>query len=418
MAISDLFRFSWSDGYPSAQTNLTCQDATYVWFVTSAMDGTHKLYRLRKSDRNLIKPDGSVGTGANAYYNLANNQTQNVGALFSDGTTVYVHRTWDGMSRHSAATMAYLGDVAAVSGTRFASIHGASNFDGQYFWICSDAVNPALWRVDASGNWTSMMSLAGLGGMCATVDGLGYVYLSVNFSNTRQVRKYRCSDMNLMWTHVYSTSGGNNPYNFVIDVDSGCMYYSVGGGSYGSWRVRLSDGALLDATYGVLSQPANTNVGLSISATASLYLDGYVYWWNAAGAVYRSLSGNNPASNTMQIGGNNVQALWGASSTGSVVRPLYDPVTATYFCGMSGNWTTAGVAWMKFDTPPIVPKLTTVTPNVTGLNLTFDNPVDVAASPGIGSPKHGLVVDSAAKTDSLNTQINMHPADSSVGVGY
>ena len=405
MATSNLFRLNWTDGHPSSTAIVVSMDATYVWFTTTGLDGTSRLYRMRKSDKALIKPDGSVGTGANAYLALANGQPQSSGAFLSNGNKLYISASsphgGNGLDVHNLTTMAY--ESTILTGTRFSGAHGFSYFDGQYWWACSDVFNQALYRVDTAGTFTSMLSMAGLGGQAPQVDGLGYVYLSINYGNNREIRKYRTSDMQLQWTHVYSTTGGNFPWNIVIDTNAAvpCLYYSVTGGSYSCWRVRLSDGALLNSSFGVLPQPASGQVGINFNANAGVLIDGYVYWWGTA-TIARSLSDAVPTNYTMQIAGGTVQPMWGGGAvTGVFNRPFFDVGTKTYYAGMTGTWATSGIAYFQYDTPDLAPNVTNVNPNGTGLDVVFDMAVNVG-SPTIGAPSVKLSV-SGANQDGSNT---------------
>ena len=450
---------NWVEG--TGITSYPATDGIYVWFVARNSSQTYyRLYRLRHSDKALIKPDGSVGNSTNAYVDLPGGGwgNDNVG-LATDGTYVLVSGQTAGMSAYRCSDM-----TQALAPTAIPLYGGGGNgpgcscwkphYFGGYFWTTGFFPSPAIYRV-TPGTWATV-----------NIGGGGIRYNMVWDDGTDLwLRNYQTSTTPLAkfttaGTKVFdiTDSEGGSLVDACYDPTRGHMFFT--GSGYEHVRVRVSDGAPIDATGAVVAT-------VPLAKVKTAYKNGVV--GNGGGifvaedVTHVSASGTGPAmqrrnllnscsnvggqaqsaaiannvvgfvavENTVYAATGNLGGLWSvtglmwteytaaspvllqANPNGNGLDVVFDSAVgvgtpsfgaATTKLAVTGASQTAG-STLHLVVDPITPQLTTAAANGTGIDLVFDKPVNVAAVPSYGGIANNLQVTLAAPVSGTEIQL-------------
>jgi hypothetical protein len=384
----------------SATTGQIAQDSTYVWFTTRESSGDAKLWRMRKSDKALIKPDGTVGNAGNAYVVLDTGTAAYDRAIVATGTDVLVPMSASagrGVRRYSATNMADLGLVlpSVGWGGQGGYYNDGNNlaailFGGYAYFCYSNSttgvarLNVTTWAVDYY-TFPQLNGWASNGTNLWASAGTGVLYKLDAAMNT--VASYAGTGCN--WLTYDSVNG----------------YMWIGGaGAYSVMRLRISDGAFIksDGTVGDATT-ARTQAGSINGSVGGWAVDGQLFVAQPTrGLIARVLASGDP---TQQIQGVMTPSF---GTGGGPNFFLNDPTTNTLYWSNFGNgaWITGGVGYLSYDGSSI-PELTNVDPG-TGphLTLTFSSAVDALAT-DIGSAADGVGVTGVTQMSSVVVDLNL-----------
>lgn len=390
----------------SSITHQAAFDGTYVWFTTRNSDlTTRRLYRLRDSDKQLIRPNGSIGDGTNSYTTL-NTTYSGYSALTCDGTYVYVaDGNGQGVAVYSASDMSFVSrtglgtSYVAGNNTTACRTGGYSYFPG---WNNS-AGQMSIFRVNESTRtgslWYSSPSTNAVPYHTET-DGT-YVYL-LGPANT-PIEKIRISDA----TRVAASTALNAQTwgSPVYDSGTDSLYVALLDGEY--VRVRCSDMAFIRPN-GTADTYANSRVtsGIYSSIMNSGYrcfIDSSGYLWTSSGSAgaYTLQRRKMDPTNSMPVVG-----TW-ANQLRCCMHPWVASGDTLYFAEYFPGWGASGLMWMPFNVTQIVANLTDVSP-ATGpkITLTFDSQV-TASGTTTGAATAGVGVTSVTAVDTTHIDLNI-----------
>ena len=382
-------------------------DGTYIWFTTRTSGTTsQRLYRFRVSDQALVKPDGTVGTEADAYVDLE--KTGYYGCVVSDGTyvTLNEHNAASSIERFSAVDMSRLGTVAIgnTSSTEMGFAYGGKHYHPGWN---STVGRACIWEITPStGAATRVYTSADP----ATSTGVylmrqgTYAYLTDTANNGFGIEKI---DMTT-WTRVWLSASPGAPRIGVGAYDAVREEWWFCSNNAEVVRVRDSDGAYLTR-----AAAADTYAN-SIIASAP---DGAITF--GIGCVVNDAE--------VYIGGTNTEKFFNRRSTSPTVNPLTgyaaaqlgrsalyaSNVTPQFVIGpklfmlmqgrASSGFGQTGIAWTQLE--GTTPNLTAVDPGAgPHLSLTFDAEVGITG-PTIGAASDGLGV--TGVTAISTTQIDL-----------
>ena len=387
--------------YPVIRQSLgTCmvgqmgQDSTYIWFTTREPGVQIKLWRMRKSDNALIKPDGTVGGPSNAYVQTENNGNYPPGLVVCEAAGYVLVATFAGVKRYLLTDMSYVDTIDGSYRYTGNQETGRAGFFGGYCWFGN--YNPV------GGNFAARIDPA-TGGV-TRYSGLSYVpqdfatdgtYLYV-LSRTDTIK----ADVDFSTLATYTGLGG---YGLAYDSENGYLW--CGGATFVAMRVRVSDGAFINADGSVGD---STTAKMTVGGRSLAYSIGCIQSQLFIGEyntdnILRMNAAGNPTTQYQFLFGGNWRFL--ASNVGTW-HLLWDPTSGTMYGATASSASIEGRIWStRWETITAAPNLTDVTPG-TGphLSLTFDNPVGITG-PTIGAASSGLGV--TGVTAISTTQIDL-----------
>lgn len=377
-------------------------DGTYVWFTSykSSGDFAHRLWRLRHSDKALIKPDGTVGDPTNAF-SIFTNASGYTPALVGNGTNLVLTHG-NGLMTNSGRVFrcSDMTDVLNIPSGGYVTSNARNGFlyGGMFYFPSSSGgtgiarINPTGWGVTVV--YTSAQSLTST--HAYVVQYGDYAYLC---SNTIGVEKVQISTWTRVWVQPSIAANGVT-YDPIRDE----VWLSTATAE--ALRIRGSDGAILNRT----AAPDTLVNSVINSGTGDSKVVG---GGNGVVCYGDSLFGADSAVGTRGIQRRSTSPTvvdgWGAKSGAhwyNIAQPARPQIAAgtTVYFSMSAA---ANIGWLETDTAPLVPNLTSVTPRAgKGLGLAFDNPVGMAG-PTIGSPVDGIGVPTVTQSDDTHIDIDI-----------
>ncbi len=370
-----------------AVTSQPWYDGTYIWFTTRALGTNYKyLWRMRVSDKQLIKPDGTVGDGTNAGVYFDGYPLDSF--CMSDGTSVLVGSYYGGgVRRYSASDMTLLDTIGDATGIGMDCDQGT--FDGTYFWLTGNyqgAVIQGIWRI-TPGTWAVSKIESSLVMSAIQSDGTNlWVHHRSSAAGIKKINKTTGA------TILTVSDLTSSPF-LGMDLDRGEMWTALGNAECA--RFRLSDGAWLnpDGTVGTLATSTVSGENVTASGGVGVF-DGHVYV--SATAAYFE-----------------IQRRWIRDGVG-LPQAGYFPLTAglpagfrhslrigntVYFTlgATGGTWGKAGLMWCDISDLAAAPNLIDVSPGAgPHISLTFDNPVGIIG-PALGPSVEGILVTGATQ---------------------
>ena len=351
-------------------------DGTYVWFLDHASNNTKTLYRFRHSTKTLVGPNG-VGTGGVA---TQGQSTAQASFIVTDGTTLAVG-TWEWVEFYSCATMAYLGKVAGSTNTTGYGTN-YSAFDGTHFWVSSFFPSQAMHKITMAGGVTTLGNA--LPRMAAFCYANGYMWCTPGSNSAFTGIAHK---MSLNGTVVFSVPLGNlSGYGCVAlayDSIRDEMILSLTGGEY--LRMRCSDGAYIKPDGTVSATAQGSVMGATpypnqciLNSGVGIIAVGDQIWVGGHGASVLGYSMQRRNANT-----GNASALWYKSLVHGVSDFKFVGTTLYASLGSPQYWAQAGLMWTEIE--GTIPNLTDISPGLTPqhISLTFDNPV-TATAPTLG----------------------------------
>jgi hypothetical protein len=369
-----------------------CNDGTYVYFALRDSSNNITLYKLRHSDKQIVAQVAAFNSGGYSP------------AVMTDGTSVLMSQHGSGIRRFLCSNLSDQG--LCVSSSSLGSASEGGTFDGTYFWIGGSfatvmaRITPNTWAVSTYGNNTTLGNVinviepAGANLMLAGGYGGGY-------SGMRLVNK----SGTVLWDNraVVTQSILAMAYDAVRDE------IWANGDGMECVRIRGSDGVLLDRNG---TPQATLPAAIIITGT---YVDSKLA--NSFGIAV--------TSDTVFSSGNSttfgVQAR--ATAPPAYCAGQWDNITSTYrtvpgvarkftilektlYGVFNGNgWSASGIMWLDFSPITPIPRITTAKANSNGIDLIFDLPVNIAATPDYGTTVANLKVNLATPTSTTEVQL-------------
>lgn len=371
-------------------THQPSYDGTYIWFATRDAGGNRRLYRMRPSDKALIKPDGTVGDETNSYVTLP------VWAAYcpvaSNGTYVFVANTTNAnyFGVYNCSDMSLVGHYSSVVGSGTGRLGDTQTLYCDGTDVYAGGSNASSGR-KALFKWTS-----------------GATALTLVWTHASQSGSFShaSSDGTDIWLSGYDTVGpmkvskagtllasaatttGNVLTGGVYDAGLDSMFF--GGSLIEYIQVRNSDGAYLTRAQGV-DTFANAKVlngggdsAIPGPSEAIAVAGGNLYVGGTLNRTQRrEIKSGMPGQGYWH---QSTAALPNALGPGVVVgKTLF--AALGFVAAAAGN---GGLAWTDFDAAGA--NLTSVDPG-TGphISLTFDTDVGLTG-PTIGPASSGLGV--------------------------
>jgi hypothetical protein len=375
-------------------------DGTYVWFTTyNPGDGSydHRLWKMRHSDKALIKPDGTVGNTTNASQIFTNLSGYPV-ALVSNGTNlVLTHGNGFNNNAGRVFLCSNMSDVQNIPSGGYPTSPARNGilYNGIFYFPGTNssivAINPSGWGVSIV--YTSPQGVTGSSSFMCQYG--GYVYLC---NEAMGVEKIQISNWTRVWVRP-SISANGVTYDPIRDE----VWLSTATAE--ALRIRGSDGAILNRTAAVdtlVNSVINSGTGDSKVATGGngILCYGDVLYGAESGAPTRAIQRRSTSPTVVDGYGAKSGAYWY-----NIAQPARPQIVAgsTIYFSMGG---VANIGWLESDTAaPVIPNLTDVSPG-TGphISLTFDNMV-TATAPTLGPASGELGVSGASQISPTQVDI-------------
>jgi hypothetical protein len=397
---------NWVEG--AGITSYPATDGTYVWFVARNSGQTYyRLFRLRHSDKALIKPDGSVGDFTNAYVDLPGGGWGNdtIG-LATDGNYVFVTGQTVGMSAYRCSDMAQV-----LAPTAIPIYGGGGNgpgcscwkpvYLGGYFWTTGFFPSPAIYRV-TPGTWaTTNIGGGGVRYNMIWTDGAN-LWLRNYQSSSTPLAKFTTDGTKLF---DVTDSEGGSLVDAWYEPARGHVFFT--GTNYEHVRVQVSDGAAIDATGAVVAT-------VPLAKVKSTYKAGLV---GSGGGIMVANDVTHVSANTttpiMQRRNllNACANVGGLQSSAAIASNVVGFVTVgnTIYAAtgaLGGQWSVTGLMWTEYTTAS--PALLQANPSGDGLDVVFDSSVNLG-SPSFGAPTAKLAVTDADWPTSNTIHLTVDP---------
>ena len=387
----------------SAYCGQLAYDGTYIWFVSHTSTGNAtRLYRMRLSDKALIKPDGTVGDAGNAYVALTSTVAKTY-SLVTNGTVLMVG-THEWIQIFDCASMTNTGHVGTTSNTIGYGCTVAA-WDGTHFWFTSMFPSDVVHKITPAGSASQVISGIGRNIGVRIANGHAWVFGSTTYQTTVMARKFALDGTLLLTvpTNLPTIPAGN--INMAYDSARG--EFVCTGTSLEFTKFRESDGAFIDFQGNVVATAGAAQLNSTLQPTKSLvtgtygaYIIGNIMYVGGDGSNVGSYSLQRRNTNTGEPAG-----LWYKSLPHGVMDMIQ--VGNTLFLSLGGEqyWALSGIAWSDMSDQLPAPNLTAVTPGAgPHLSLTFDAQVGITG-PTIGSPADRLGV--TGVTAISTTQIDL-----------
>lgn len=406
------FEMEWYILNPSAASSSMCTDGTYAWLYTrNSLSTEMRLWRLRLSDKQLIKPDGSIGDTTNAFVTVGTYNVYNF--TVTNGTNVLLlkNNTANAIGIYRNSDMAYLGDVAGLSASQVGAAEYAAYYNGNYYvpgWDSSTG-RGAIYLINATNFSVSKPYVSSSASTTAIVLILNgnFAYISMTGIGVNYVEKVDITN----WTRSWSANTSTVLFNSLsYDTTRGELWAGIPDGE--CIRMRDSDGAFLDRA-GTVQPYATARITSGgdclIGASSGVFTHGGQVYTGGYASPYgfqrRSVSIVAPAGTSYAAHSNGYLYSLPAHVTGMFVHD--NTLYCTLLRRSSGAWGNAGFAWMKLDT-------TLVTPNVTDVSfaagptvqVTFDSAV-TANGTTTGAPLGKLAINSATMGNATRLDVAM-----------
>jgi hypothetical protein len=407
MGLFDWSAIDVSNGAGSLTTNQCSYDGTYIWFTTrSAADATKRLWRLRHSDKALIKPNGSVGDYTNASVSLGTSVNVPYLPLATNGTYVAVSTDPNTITFYNCSDMTSAG-TATVPDWNSWSDGRAMCFASGYFWRggtdSTTTGRAALYKIDPSTFAVTRVfvhpTISGaFGGVWSSGTDLWCTWVSGNNGPVK-----------VSTTGTLLASCATTTAVILVWISYDALRSEWWGAGIALEHVRWkdSDGTFVnpDGTDGTFATAKVAGPGTDtwFTDTAGIAVCGdHVMIGGTVEQLQRRSTANGCLGSGYWPQGNS--AITGAPGAGIVVDVDYTVYFALHWAGLASSGA-GGLMWTTFDSAAATPNLTNVSPG-TGphLSLTFDNPVGITG-PTIGAASSGLGV--TGVTAISTTQIDL-----------